>query len=283
MSETGQDRVCVFLICSIDIVGSVEYKQNHPNWGTAFDQYFSMLNEEFLGSPPSGMEIVKWKRLGDDELYATQVFDLHNDFSELVEHHYISLKAVSDAVRRKFNEQLDVKGTMWIAVFDSSKEEQYNSATFDTRNFGWLSDQSIQPFDFNGRAIDEGFRVAEKFARPRRMALSFEVAVCISETRLRDRLYHLGQKPLKGIWRGRDYPAIWYLPEEDIENCPPPLKTNDPYTLHLLEKRVSARIIDSDIAYLRGQLSEEAQSHIAKLSNLLGFPWRSANVDRKRQ
>jgi hypothetical protein len=66
--------------------------------------------------------------------------------------------------------------------------------------------------DYIGTSIDKGFRIASGLARSKRIAISFDIAYLLVQENINEarNIYHVGFGELKGIWKQKPYPALWY-------------------------------------------------------------------------
>ncbi|WP_235699275.1 hypothetical protein [Clostridioides difficile] len=112
----------------------------------------------------------------------------------------------------KLQNIISLKGAAWIAIVSRNpnfnaleNNEQYEniSAMYDLSN-------NYKIFEFLGNDIDAGFRISKQTC-PERLVLSFELAYILSrKTDILSKLHIITYKKLKGIWKDKLYPIIWY-------------------------------------------------------------------------
>lgn len=113
------------------------------------------------------------------------------------------------------NEGLDIKGNGWVAAFPApnvSIKLQPGPEDNDlqtTESFEANADNSPHEFDFLGKAIDTGFRVAKNSASDR-ATISVQLAYILAEAQEHElfprNLEYRGREPLKGVNDGIPYP-----------------------------------------------------------------------------
>jgi len=69
--------------------------------------------------------------------------------------------------------------------------------------------------EYYGNDIDAGYRLG-KYSRSDRMILSFELAYLLEKFGEGKYLHIIAYESLKGIWRNRLYPIIWYYRPKDV-------------------------------------------------------------------
>lgn len=235
-------RIRLFL--SVDLVGSTAYKSRYdssvvggyPDWLTKFREFYRKFPEfiesafretktakEFGSSGPTAPKL--WKIIGDEILFCCRV----------VSHRHLSccmtsfLSALEDYGKLLDGTGLDVKGAGWVAAFPSENislaiNDGNISATRPneevvTEDFESDADLNPNRFDFLGRSMDTGFRVA-KAASSERFAASAELAYLLASSQIHQMFLHKfrydGRHELKGVNENRPYPVINIETERDL-------------------------------------------------------------------
>jgi isopentenyldiphosphate isomerase len=230
----------VYLFFSFDLVNSTSFKTYYMDkWQKVFRRFYELIEASLQKQYPS---ILLWKYIGDEVLLYLKVTDLNQLYdSPLVTTEVI--KEVTNIIYKEIPEtkkQLFIKATLWIAnvcyqnSYDTSlvntNSDNYTNNIIFLSSTGpdWLDKQ--QNIDFLGPDIDLGFRLGE-FTQKSKVLISAELAYILyrkasdieSYTRtnrykVQDRLRILSFEELKGIWKGRRYPIIWYNEKWDEDS-----------------------------------------------------------------
>ncbi len=230
-------RVRLFL--AVDLVGSTAFKaveenqsldeiKARPKWVSVFDEFYSLfpLNvkreyESNLGPlprnhPKSGFPKL-WKTIGDEVILCCRVVS-RSHVSACVEAFLKCLEEYSKKLRDEDN-KLDVKGNMWLATFpapntsiplirDSDKEPDITiSEEIEVK-----IDENPHLFDFLGKAIDTGFRLA-KHSSASQCTLTTQLAYLLVCENLappeKGRDIHFSNTEIfKGVNDGTPYPCL---------------------------------------------------------------------------
>ncbi|MCW6508000.1 hypothetical protein [Lichenifustis flavocetrariae] len=157
-----------------------------------------------------------WKTVGDEIIFCCKLMDVTH-LAWCVTSFLRSLDAYG-RILEPIN-ALDVKGTGWVAAFPApnvtvevaGRTRGAASLDYIDEEFETQADNSPGDFDFLGKDIDSGFRVAQ-YAAADRFAVSAELGLLLCEaTKLRmfqDKLVFHGREPLKGVISSRPYPII---------------------------------------------------------------------------
>jgi hypothetical protein len=214
------ERSELFLSC--DLVGSTAFKQQQDaRWEDSFLAFYRQFPEtlgEFAAA--SGVEFKLWKPIGDELVYRVRV-SRESDVAAAV---YTWI----DAMTRYETEglakvPLGTKGGAFVGTFPGPDVEasvprdpltersvgglvELNDAALAERN------HETNVFDYFGPSFDTGFRVIGQ-CNPRHFTLSVEVAFALLRAGVdrKDhmaRLVYLGERELKGVWGGRNYPLF---------------------------------------------------------------------------
>lgn len=238
-------RVRLFL--SVDLSGSTAFKNSTngedrnagatPKWVTVFEQFYTdfparfRTNYELNKSAQAGSDNcpVLWKAVGDELVFCgrtTNKFSIGLALNAFIDtlHEYRDGLLDDDGI-------LDVKGAAWLAAFPEPNRAVQMRRPKDGLDLLTASEAlelaaDIHPYDYDflGKAIDTGFRVASS-AKPERFVLSVQLARLIAENRSDIGFgHHLHFGPpfqLKGVNKVEAYPSLYldtmkHLKFEDI-------------------------------------------------------------------
>lgn len=237
-------RIRLFL--SVDLSGSTAFKNSHdgqsrerasPKWVTTFETFYRDFPAQFrsayagLKTSQSGGDTCPalWKAVGDELVFCGRVNNRKSVMLSLMAFiqtlHEYRKALLSEGV------SLNLKGAGWLASFPEPNRAVQLRETAE--NPGYLTASEAleaaadkQPFeyDFLGKAIDTGFRVAS-FAKPERFALSVQLARMLASCPQGSGFDYpiMFDQPvaLKGVNRGEAYPVLYidtmmHLTEEKI-------------------------------------------------------------------
>lgn len=214
----------VELFFSFDIVNSSSYKDvNYFGWQDVLTALLTKIQRNIAKEIP---EAQLWRVLGDeiiffvtikniDEIYnsmdaiytvlvKTNIM-LHNGsfFNELVDEY-----TDKDIDLMKNSNILAVQAAAWLAIVFSGEKKDFH--TYDNVFKKYSINENQQINEFLGQDIDIGFRI-KKETQDRRLVVSLELAKILSDrTEYLSRLNIITYKCLKGVWKNRFYPIIWY-------------------------------------------------------------------------
>jgi hypothetical protein len=225
-STSSQSSPECLLFVSFDISGNTEFKQTNPteirdnnesshnfvmNPKWANNGWFVVVSDIFA-KLISILELSEtnfrfWKFQGDELILTVSI----QKFPEIVSAIHsidIILRETSLKIWKETNQRLDLKATTWLAAMD----ERLNRV-IDLKVQS-LNDKNTVT-DYIGTSIDEGFRIAHAVARSKRMVVSFDIALLMAKENINEarNIYHVGFGELKGIWKQKPYPALWYSTE----------------------------------------------------------------------
>ena len=229
------------LFMSVDLVGSTEFKTGegkdrgnttdpHPRWVQETKRFYvsfpKFLQSHFRDKSPRFGIIENesapklWKTIGDEVVFCVRVHNLEH-FTACVTSF---IRALRDYGRQLENDGfLDVKGTIWVGAFPApntsvmisgcDSNSGYNTKIDENycEEYEQAADDEPRNFDFLGRDIDLGFRIA-KHARAEDLALSCEAAFLLCEAnkahQFHEKFNFNGRDVLKGVMRGKPYPVV---------------------------------------------------------------------------
>lgn len=225
-SESTEEQTIkkdVVLFFSFDVVNSTLYKTiNYYGWAQVLNLLFKELREE-VRNKISGSEM--WRVLGDEAIFIIKIRDedelrgyINKIFKIMVSTIYKLKKGEFFDSDDSFNLMklqniLSLKAAAWIAavkdVGDISNKKVFQE---DVENIfeHYRSQEGNEIFEFLGNDIDTGFRVATQ-TQDGRMALGYDLAYLISQKEESSSCLHIiTYKKLKGVWKDKLYPVIWY-------------------------------------------------------------------------
>lgn len=224
----GQAQVTkdVVLFFSFDVVNSSSYKTiNYYGWAVALNDLFKTLRED-VRNKISGSEM--WRVLGDEAIFILKIKD-EKEIRTAVDNVYkILTHTVKDLKQGRYFERignkkevslmklqniLSLQATAWIATVTNIGDIDNNySPDEDIDNIfeKYKSHEGYEIFEFLGNDIDTGFRISKQTCDGR-LVISFELAYLISQEEESSSYLHIiTYKKLKGVWKGKLYPIIWY-------------------------------------------------------------------------
>lgn len=215
-------RPQIYIFFSFDLVSSTEYKNTHKKeWPKVFAQFYESIKREMKTRFPA---IKVWKYIGDEVLFyktlnsKAQLFETIPEAFEVLTS---SLKHLDNSFPVIFK-PLSIKGTIWCApVVIVRGEELENLHMNEAPNIAltvvYENNNSLR--DFIGPDIDTGFRIS-RYAGKEKLVISADFAYLLLETEalagvskdtLVQNLKIVSYEDLKGIWKDRYYPIIWYF------------------------------------------------------------------------
>ena len=231
MLECPKYRTRVFL--SVDLVGSTAFKAGagsehgdqaaYPKWVDETRKFYAefplILRARYNHATLEKREIQAawpriWKTIGDEVVFCARI--------QSRDHLACIVQAFTEALREyglKLEERgahLDVKGTGWMAAFPTPNVtvpiERVEAFDIPTEEMEVAADDAPHKFDFLGKNIDCGFRLA-RFSSSDKLTLSVELALALCDSILvndlfRGDFHYLGREELKGVLNGRPYPIV---------------------------------------------------------------------------
>jgi hypothetical protein len=159
-----------------------------------------------------------WKTVGDEIIFCCRVVCL--DHLVCIVQAFIQSLEDYGRVLDSRGEHLDVKGTAWLAAFPSPnvtveifQGDQATGVDLPDEGMEVRADTEPHKFDFLGKSIDCGFRLA-KFSSADKLILSAELALALCDSansnghRFRGEFNYHGREELKGVISGRPYPLV---------------------------------------------------------------------------
>lgn len=219
----------VILFFAFDIVNSTAYKTvNYYGWAQILNTLFKKLRES-VKNQINGAEM--WRVLGDEAIFIVKIRseeelrEYINKIYKIMVNTIFKLKNGEFFKREnrqdnnfnlmKLQNILSLKTAAWIAAVHNigdidSGNKEINLEDEDSIFEIYHTQEGYEIFEFLGNDIDTGFRISTQ-VQDGRMVLSYELAYLISlQTESLSFLHIITYKRLKGIWKERLYPIIWY-------------------------------------------------------------------------
>lgn len=236
MRTLPEYRLRLFL--SVDLVGSTAFKADEasqafakvkPKWVDLFTNFYREFPDRLANSFHStgrfgeGSEESKhppkiWKTIGDEIVLCSRVISIEH----LVHSVGCFIDSMSEYSKhiQKTSEKLDLKGNAWVAAcpspniaFPLVQSEHPELQDLDTsEEVERLIDENPSRFDFLGKAIDTGFRIA-KNSKSEQMTVSVQLAYLLCKAAIEGKpafpLDYGGRFELKGVNGGIPYPVLY--------------------------------------------------------------------------
>ena len=221
--EKGSRTVELFF--SFDIVNSSSYKDvNFYGWQEVLISLLTLLQRNVAKEIP---EAQLWRVLGDEVIFFVTISDIDEIYQSVDSIYAVLVNANRTLKDGSFFETLDkrqrgvgtlkcnnilaVQSAAWLAIVSNGKEDDFQPYDNIFKKYENSNGQSIN--EFLGQDIDIGFRIKKK-TQDRRLTVSLELAKILSDkTEYLSRLHIITYKSLKGVWKDRLYPIIWYHDE----------------------------------------------------------------------
>ncbi|WP_197058924.1 hypothetical protein [Paracoccus sanguinis] len=229
------------LFLSADLVGSTAFKGESkfsssgetdpfPRWVAPFRTFYQEFprfldksykdccRQDYEKLEPSRPKL--WKTIGDEIIFCTRVLNL--------EHLAYSISAFVEALDA-YSEKLEkdafplrLKGAGWLAAFPSpnvtikvNRAQPIDSTQPDNEDdleaIEKGADEHPHEYDFLGKGIDTGFRIAKNSSEDR-FTVTVQLAFCLTEASKERRFPHKitfhGSEVLKGVIDGKPYPIL---------------------------------------------------------------------------
>ncbi len=213
----------VVLFFSFDVVNSTAYKTvNYFGWAQVLNILFKGLRDEVYEAI-NGAEI--WRVLGDEEIFIVKIRN-EDELQVYVDKIFKIMISTIDKLKKgeyfKFEEDfnlmklqniLSLKTSAWIAAVNNIGNidgRKIHLEEIDNIFERYQSQEGYEIFEFLGNDIDAGFRISKQ-TQEGRMVLSYELAYLVSQkTERLSYLHIITYRHLKGIWKEKLYPIIWY-------------------------------------------------------------------------
>lgn len=242
----------LYLFFSFDLVNSTQFKTSHPTkWVAVVSRFYELIENELSSRVD---QIFVWKFVGDEVLFYKRV-SKKDDLHKCLPAAYEALKATSQVLLKHFDypgDSLAVKGTVWTAEAQRAQPSSSDDINPPTNVIVETGGKSEKNRDFLGPDVDVGFRIS-KFALRQRLVVSAELACLLYRERgnmreIEDQLRIVSYEILKGIWRNRHYPIIWYEP--DWSKVPNSFLYDEPLLSPLAKSAKDAPLENSSLKFV---------------------------------
>ena len=211
------------LFISYDVVNSTAYKDMDGEWPNLLLGMFHEIEKRFDFFEANRIWPVQlWRIIGDEIIFTTEVRseDMIGEFIEYANNILLDINANNrnatswkDKIFREHQHivrNITLKATAWISIVNMNDEEgDYYLEEDESIHMLYQNNTKERFREYYGNDIDAGFRL-EKYSRSDRMVLSFELAYLLERSGKGKYLHIIAYESLKGIWRNRLYPIIWY-------------------------------------------------------------------------
>lgn len=237
MSLCPEYRVRLFL--SVDLVGSTAFKSGsdvaadalYPEWVESFRQFYQQFPEALDSSYRETKSALSgddqlinggpkiWKTIGDEILFCARIISLRH-LSCCISSFLTALDNYGRMLENS-GVPLDVKGAGWLASFPAeniSISVQRGGTSGKAGNQDLLSEEFEDEadkfpfrFDFLGKGLDAGFRIAKNASTDRFTSsaeLSFLLAQATLQNMFSGRFTYHGRETFKGVIRNQPYPVV---------------------------------------------------------------------------
>ncbi|MCB5944257.1 hypothetical protein [Acidocella sp. KAb 2-4] len=230
---------------SVDLVGSTAFKADKkhaeplngspsPPWidefrafykafpvevRAAYQRVIGELGDEWQGDIDNCPNV--WKTIGDEIIFCGRV--------RSVEHTAASVSAFLKALER-YSKRLEgddkplrLKGAGWLAAFPApnisinvtsdlgAAQSRDTALSENTEEFEQAVDTTPSRYDFLGKGIDTGFRIAKNASEDRfvcSVQLGYVLARAATKRKFSYSFGYHGREPLKGVIEGAPYPVV---------------------------------------------------------------------------
>lgn len=240
MTECPKYRTRLFL--SVDLVGSTAFKAGagdkrvdgsaNPIWVDETKKFYrefptalrAKFHQQIVSSGGTEYKDAApqlWKTIGDEVLFCCRVRS--RDHLVCVMNAFIQALAEYGGLLEIRGNFLDVKGTAWTADFPSPNvtvqiQASSPNDTLPDEEVEITADSQPHQFDFLGRGMDCGFRLA-RFSSADKLVVAAELAFVLCEAadanghKFLGSFDYSGREVLKGVIFGRPYPVISIVTE----------------------------------------------------------------------
>lgn len=259
-------RVRLFL--SVDLSGSTAFKNSAvgaaptkgatPLWVDAFETFYDKFPAQFhtkylqrqnnLAGTDQAPRL--WKAVGDELVFCGRI---SNRLSAILA--ILAFVDTMNEYRKRLQDEktaLGLKGAAWLAAFPEPNRavqlrhegSDKTSLVSASEALEMAADRRPFDYDFLGKAIDTGFRVA-RWAEPERFVLSVQLARLLLEHGEGDpfpqQIWMETPQPLKGVNNGQPYPVLYFdtlkhLPIERVKDRERAALGLDPVTARILSE-----------------------------------------------
>lgn len=227
-SKKNENKALI-LFLSYDVVNSTAYKDLDEEWPNLLLGMFHEIEKSFKQFEADNMCPVRlWRIIGDEIIFTVEVqsedtvkyfIETANNILLRINENNRKAESWKDKLfleHQHIVRNITLKATAWISIVNMNWEEgDYYLKEHESIHMLYQNNTKEWFREYYGNDIDAGFRL-EKYSRSDRMVLSFELAYLLEMFGEGKYLHIIAYESLKGIWRNRLYPIIWYYrPNEE--------------------------------------------------------------------
>lgn len=235
--EAPAYRIRLFL--SVDLTGSTDFKSKNKStaWLKEFQKFYGDFPKTFisiytevcesipqLSQEEKGCMPKVWKTIGDEILFVNRIHSLCH-VGACVTAFVEALKQFGEKLQQTSEFKLNTKGNAWVAAFpspncsirlsiDGGIDPINGDGEIPSESSECAVDEDPKSFDFLGKGIDGGFRIARN-STVNALTVSPGLAYLLCKahrnedtTRFQTNLHFEEMQSFKGVANGEPYPII---------------------------------------------------------------------------
>ena len=224
ISNIQKDYSGVYLFISIDMINGTEFKLRHTDWAKIFLSFYETTLSKF--NDIFGKSYMLWKVIGDEILFYKKI-DSKDDIVKFLPNLTKVINNISEDINKEHDlnnnlrhNTISLKTATWIANIKDYDTEHGNNIINIIFKIPTNKQNESVKIDFLGPEIDIGFRLS-KYAHKNVIIVGAKLTSYLIQLKekedteliecdIYDKLRIVDYKSLKGIWRERIYPIIWY-------------------------------------------------------------------------
>ena len=207
----------VFMFFSVDLESFTQFKTENKEWPLITMYFYASIVRNV---DKVFQNAIVWKYIGDEVLFYIEVSEI-NEILEAPASLHAAMMTTQTEVQAKAKSTLHLKGALWLAsvkpVNGDKLGEDVSNIYVDLPKEQYTAKNISK--DFIGVDIDEGFRMSKNSSQGK-LVLDPKIAFLIVkysnrglDKRSSDASKNakiVGYCFMKGIWKERAYPVIWY-------------------------------------------------------------------------
>ena len=208
----------VFMFFSVDLENFTQYKTENKEWASVITNFYTYIVRNV---DKAYQNAVVWKYVGDEVLFYIEVDKIEEILCAPASLHTAMMSTQSE-IQMNDSSILRLKGALWVAGVKSDT----GCAKFGKDISCMYLDLSSEQYtakslfkDFIGVDIDEGFRMSKNAAQGK-IVIDPKIAFLLVKhadkeprkliRKIIKNTKIVGYCFMKGIWKERAYPVIWY-------------------------------------------------------------------------
>jgi len=210
----------VFLFFSVDLMNATQYKADNASWASDIKSFYDIIKGQVIKAYKNAQV---WKHSGDEVLFYIEIVKLE-EILEASSKLYTAMMLAYEDFHKDLNGRAEgllyFKGALWMAAATDAVLPNEN---LPPNIYIGLSTGR----DFIGVHIDEGFRMSQHSSQGK-IVLDSKIAYLLNKhtedwhklthRKIEDCVKIVGFDVLKGIWKGRPYPVVWYTGDWSRKN-----------------------------------------------------------------